>query len=202
LSERLQAVGHDVVAPDLPYEDPRATYAERVAPALDALDGAGEPAVVVGHSLAAGYAPLVAATVSGARLVHLCPAPTGPFASAGAPMRASREGFPFPPDRPDGTSVWEPGMAIAAMYPRLAPATARAVAAGLRPGSSPPDAYPLTAPPDVPTSVVYARYDEFFDPVWSRWVAREVAGVEPIELDTGHFPMLEDPDRLAAVLLG
>jgi pimeloyl-ACP methyl ester carboxylesterase len=201
LRERLRAAGQDVVAPDLPYDDPRTTYAQRVAPALEALAGAGEPVVVVGHSLAAGYAPLVAAAVPAAQLIHLCPAPTGPFANAGAPMRASREGFPFPPDRPDGTSVWDAGSAIAAMYHRLEPATARALATSLRPGSSPADAYPLTAPPEVPTSVIYARYDEFFDPAWSAWIAREVAGVEPIELDTGHFPMFEDPDRLTEILL-
>ena len=117
-------------------------------------------------------------------------------------MRSSREGFAFPPDRPDGTSIWEPDEAITVMYPRLPARTAEAIAACLKPGSSPADAYPLSEQPDVPTTFAYARHDEFFDPEWSRWVAREVARVEPIELDTGHFPMVEAPDAAAEILLG
>jgi pimeloyl-ACP methyl ester carboxylesterase len=116
-------------------------------------------------------------------------------------MRSSHEGFNFPPNRPDGTSVWDPDAAIAAMYPRLAPDTARMVAACLKPGSSPSDSYPLTTQPAVPTTFVYAAYDEFFTTDWSRWVAREVAHVDPIELETGHFPMIEAPDALAEILL-
>jgi pimeloyl-ACP methyl ester carboxylesterase len=115
-------------------------------------------------------------------------------------MRSSREGFEFPPNGPDGTSVWDPEAAIAVMYARLAPETARMVASCLRPGSSPADEYPLTSQPAVPTTFIYAQHDEFFDPAWSAWVAQEVAQVDPVELDTGHFPMIEDPEVLADVL--
>jgi pimeloyl-ACP methyl ester carboxylesterase len=149
--------------------------------------------------LGVAYSPLVADAVPGASLVYLCPAPTGPF-DVTAPMRPYREGFPFPSNRPDGTSAWEPEAAIAAMYPRLPADTARAVAADLRPGASAQGPYPLDAAPDVPTSVIYAAHDEFFPPEWSRWAAREIAGVEPVELDTGHFAMLEAPDVLAELL--
>lgn len=190
-----------MVAPDLPYEDPQTTYRQRIRPALELLNGVGDRVVIVGHSLAAGYAPLVADMVPGAELVYLCPAPVGPFAQTGAPMRSSRDGFEFPPDREDGTSVWEPEVAISVMYARLAPETAQMVASCLRPGSSPADAYPLDEQPHVATTFIYAQHDEFFDPAWSTWVAQNVTRVAPIELDTGHFPMIEDPDRAAEVLL-
>jgi pimeloyl-ACP methyl ester carboxylesterase len=157
--------------------------------------------ILVAHSLGTGYAPLVADQHQDAALVYLCPAPVGPFSKTDAPMRSSHEGFNFPPNRPDGTSVWDPDAAIAEMYPRLAPDAARMVAACLKPGSSPSDPYPLTTQPAVPTTFVYAAHDEFFNPDWSRWVAREVAHVEPIELDTGHFPMIEAPEALAETLL-
>jgi pimeloyl-ACP methyl ester carboxylesterase len=157
--------------------------------------------VIVGHSLGTGYAPLIADARPGSSLVYLCPAPVGPFSETGAPMPSTREGFEFPPNRSDGTSVWDPDVAIAAIYPRLEPETARVVAACLKPGASPSDAYPLATQPEVPTRIVYATYDEFFNPEWSRWVAREVAGVEPEALETGHFPMVEAPDLLAEVLL-
>ena len=156
--------------------------------------------VVVGHSLGVAYVPLVAAAVPYASVVYVCPAPTGPFA-ADPPMREYREGFPFPPNRPDGTSVWEPEAAIAAMYPRLPRDVARALAAGLRPGSSAKGPYPLTALPHGSATVLYGAHDEFFPPEWSIWAAHEIAGVAPVELDTGHFPMIEAPDRLAEVLL-
>jgi pimeloyl-ACP methyl ester carboxylesterase len=156
--------------------------------------------VVVGHSLATGYAPLVVNEVPGASLVYLCPAPLGPFGGE-APMRASRPGFPFPRNDPDGNSRWDPETAIMVMYPRLAPDVARALAERLKPGSSPSDGYPLSEPPDVPTTLIYAAHDEFFEPEWSRWVAVNVAHLDPVELETGHFAMLEAPDALAGRLL-
>jgi pimeloyl-ACP methyl ester carboxylesterase len=188
------------VAPDLPYEDPQTTYSQRVRPALELLNGIDDRVVIVGHSLAAGYAPIVADMVPGSELVYLCPAPVGPFGETDAPMRSTREGFEFPPNREDGTSVWDPDKAVEVMYPRLPGETARMVASCLKPGSSPADAYPLTTQPDVPTTFMYARHDEFFDPAWSTWVARQVAHVEPVELDTGHFPMIEAPAAVVAIL--
>ena len=159
--------------------------------------------MVVGHSLGAAYAPLVAKAWPLSSLVYLCPAPVGPLAktAVGAPMRASREGFPFPSARDDGTSVWDPDLAIATIYPRLPVELARSLACRLKPGSAPVDAYPLSSPPEVPTSFIYARHDEFFEPAWSQWVAREVADVQPVELDTGHFPMIEAPNETAEILL-
>lgn len=192
-----------MVAPDLPYEDPATTYAERAQRALDALADAEyhDRVVVVGHSLGAGYSPLVAAAHPSSTLVHLCPAPVGPFAQVEAPMRSSHEGFAFPANRPDGTSVWDPAEAIAVMYPRLDPDEAAELAARLKPGSAPADRYPLAEHPRVATQFIYARYDEFFEDEWSRWMAREVAHAEPIEIATGHFPMVEDPGAVAAILL-
>jgi pimeloyl-ACP methyl ester carboxylesterase len=52
----------------------------------------------------------------------------------------------------------------------------------------------------VPTALIYATDDEFFAPEWERFVARDVLGVEPIEISGGHFPMLEHPDALAELL--
>src|SRR6478672_7180122 len=39
LVERLRARGHEAVAPDLPFDDPRADYEARAQPALAALNG-------------------------------------------------------------------------------------------------------------------------------------------------------------------
>jgi pimeloyl-ACP methyl ester carboxylesterase len=58
----------------------------------------------------------------------------------------------------------------------------------------------LARPPEVPSAFIYAREDELFDDRWSRWIAHNLLGVEPIELPGGHFPMLERPRALADVL--
>jgi uncharacterized RmlC-like cupin family protein len=52
----------------------------------------------------------------------------------------------------------------------------------------------------VPTALVYAAADELFEPAWEQYMAAHVLGLEPIEIAGGHFPMLEDPDGLAALL--
>ena len=51
LVERLTARGHRVLAPDLPFDDPNATYQQRAQPALDALDDVADPVVVGRHRL-------------------------------------------------------------------------------------------------------------------------------------------------------
>ena len=195
----LRQRGHDVVAPDLPLHDPRTGFEERARPALEALEGVADPVVVVGHSMGSAYSPLVAAARPGSLLVHLCPR-LGPFAAPPGGPGTFRKGFPFPADRPDGTSVWEAEAAIGAMYGRLPPDSAQALVSHLRPMAPPADEYPLPGHPDVATALVYAADDEFFEPDWERFMARELLGIDPIEIPGGHFPMIEDPDGLADLL--
>jgi hypothetical protein len=40
------------------------------------------------------------------------------------------------------------------------------------------------------TTLIYAADEEFFEPEWERFIARELLGAEPIEIPGGHFPML------------
>jgi pimeloyl-ACP methyl ester carboxylesterase len=197
--ERLAARGHDAIAPDLPLHDPRAGYAERIRPALDALESVTGPVVVVGHSLGSTYAPLIAATIDGSRLVHLCPR-LGPFAPVEGAPRVFRQGLTFPEDRADGTSVWEPQAAVETLYGRLPAAIAQASAERLRPLAGLSAGYPLSRHPQIPTVLVYAAEDELFEPDWELYMAREVLHVEAIEIPGGHFPMLEEPDALAVLL--
>ena len=86
------------------------------------------------------------------------------------------------------------------MYSRLAPETARTLAEHLRPMAMPADDFPLTEHPDVPTVLIYASPDELLEPDFERFVARELLGIEPVEIASGHFPMAEDPGYLAELL--
>jgi pimeloyl-ACP methyl ester carboxylesterase len=195
----LRTRGHEAVAPDMPYDAPNAGFEERIRPALRALESVSDPIVVVGHSVSSGYAALVAKAIPGSLLVHLCPRLAPPPSPAGAPS-PFREGFPFPPVNETGAMVWDIQEAIDAMYPRLPPETGRALAQRLRPAISPTGKYPLPGHPDVPTVLIYATDDEIFNPAFEEFMAREVLGIEPIEIPGGHFPMVEDPESLANLL--
>jgi pimeloyl-ACP methyl ester carboxylesterase len=195
----LHERGHDALAPDLPLHDPEAGFEERARPAIEALESAADPVVVVGHSMGTAYAALVAAARPASLLVHLCPRLGGFPEPAGAPRRF-REGVPFPAELPDGTSSWDAEVAMTALYRRLPPETARELAGTLCPMAQPPDAFPLPGPPANPAALVYAAEDEIFEPEWERFMARELLGVEPIEIPGGHFPMAEDPEGLSELL--
>lgn len=195
----LRARGHAAVAPDLPIDDPGAGFEERAKPGLAALEGVTGAVVVVGHSASSGYAALVADATPGSLLVHLCPR-LGQFPPPEGAPRTFREGFPFPPRNDDGAMVWGTESAVDAMYSRLPPETGRALAGRLRPSLPPAGSFPLPGHPDLPTVLVYATDDEFFEPEWERFMARELLGIEPIEIAGGHFPMVEDPESLADLL--
>ena len=195
----LRERGHEAVAPDMPYGDPETGFEERTQPALDALEGASGQIVVVGHSVSSGYAALVADANPGSLLIHLCPR-LGPWPPPPGAPDTFRSNFPFPPRNEAGQMVWDREAAVEAMYPRLPPETGRALAARLRPAISAAGDYPLPGHPDVPTVLIYASDDEIFEPDWERFMARELLGIEPIEISGGHFPMVEDPEALAGLL--
>jgi pimeloyl-ACP methyl ester carboxylesterase len=196
LTKCLNALGHSTITPELPLHDPKVGYEQRARAATEALAKADGEVMVVAHSQSSGLGTLVAAARPVSMLVYLCPRMGGVELPDDAPA-PFREGFRFPPDLPDGTSEWDPDSACEVMYPRLAPERARALVQHLRPMAMPPDDYPLDEHPDVPTALIYAADDEFFEPTFERFVAREVLGIDPIEIPGGHFPMAEDPGGLA-----
>lgn len=146
LSECLEAMGHHCVAPELPLDDPETSYEQRALPAIEALAGVEGEVVAVPHSQSSGLGALVAAARPVSRLVYLCPR-MGDVQLPGDAPTHFREGFPFPPARPDGTSAWDPDSAGEAMYARLPPARAQALVQHLRPMAMPPDDYPLDEHP-------------------------------------------------------
>jgi pimeloyl-ACP methyl ester carboxylesterase len=196
LPPALAKRGHRALTPDLPLEDAATTWEERVRPALLALEDADGPVVVVGHSAASGYAAILAARGPAHLLVYLCPR-LAEFDHPPGEPQVFRETLTLPPRRDDGALVWEPEDAMRQMYPRLEPEAARALAARLRPSAPPAGEFPLEGPPDLPTALVYAAEDEFFEPEYERFIASELLEVEPIEIPGGHFPRAEDPEQLA-----
>ena len=87
------------------------------------------------------------------------------------------------------------------MYGDLPPEDARWATKRLRPQAQRSQTEVSPAPPDgLRTESIIGTDDRIVSPAWSRRVARERLGVEPIELPTGHFSMVSHPERLAAAL--
>ena len=198
LTPKLMDRGHRALIPDLPLQDPAAGFEERVRPAMEAVDGVDGPLAIVGHSQGTTYSTLVAAAEPDALLVHLCPR-LGGFEPPPEAPDPYQDGIQWPEVR-DGVSTWDEDAAMGFMYPRVPEPRASMLAGRLRPMAMPQGDYPLDAPPENETVLIYAAEDEFFRPDFERFMAREVFGIEPIEIPGGHFPMAEDPDALADLL--
>jgi pimeloyl-ACP methyl ester carboxylesterase len=59
---------------------------------------------------------------------------------------------------------------------------------------------PLRAWPAIPSTYVVCADDRTITPAWQRKAARELLGVEPVELPGGHCPHVSRPETLAHVL--
>jgi pimeloyl-ACP methyl ester carboxylesterase len=207
LVRELRLRGHDAVAPDLPCEDP-AAGAARYSQVVDAaIPERADDLVVVAHSLGGLTAPLVAERRPVQRLVFLCgllPVPGRPLSDRFSDPDLF---LPGPGERTargdDGLSRWlSEEDAIAAMYADCDPARAAAAAARLR-GQAPlpsREDSPLTAWPNVPCSYLLCTGDMMVGPAWSRRVCRQELGIEPIEWEGSHSPMLARPAALADLL--
>jgi pimeloyl-ACP methyl ester carboxylesterase len=203
--EELEARGHVAVAPDLGCDDVTRGGREYATTVIEALGGA-DPAdvVVVGHSLGGATTPLVPA----GRYVYLCallPMPGRSLAEQFADDDPFVAGADDGRDRDDeGRSHWtDPAAAIRTLYGVCDPQLAADAASRLRPQAAKPmlDPCPLDVLPDAPTDSVIGAADRIISPQWSRAAAPKRLGVEPIELDSDHSPMLSCPAALADVLV-
>ncbi len=199
LVDELEKRGHRSIAPDLPGDDPTATWDTFAEVVTDALSGVDDP-VLVGHSKGALTIAWVASRRPVQFLVYLCPSTPVATPHPGSPPSFQEGSLDALKIDELGRDWWQPDDAIRAMYRHLDPVLAKWAAARLRPDGD-PGTYPLQAPPSLPALYIYMTEDEIFTPESRRWAARNIFGVEPIEMAGGHFPMLERPSELADLLL-
>jgi len=199
LVDELTRRGHRCVAPDLPFEDPAATWDTYADVVINALSGVDDP-VLVGHSGGAMMIPLVAVRRPVKLLVYLCPSTPVATPRPNAPAALQEGAWDAVKTDELGRSWWQPEDAVKGMYRHLDPALANWAAGRLRHDAD-PGPYPLEGPPRLPSSYIYTSQDEFFTPASRAWASRNVFGIEPIKMEGGHFPMLERPSELADVLV-
>lgn len=174
---------HDAVAVDLPNEDRQAGWEEYVDTVVDAL-GNRRDIVVVGHSLGGFTAPLVCARIPVDLLVlvaAMIPSPGELFSDwwTNSGYQDSGHDDVFYHDVP----------------PELAAEAQRRERDEASKALQQP--WPLQSWPDTPTKYLLCRDDRMFTAEWARRHAQERLGIEPDEIDGGHYISLARPIQLA-----
>ena len=183
VSSELRERGHDAVAVDLPSEDESAgwwDYAETVVQAV----GDCRDLVVVAHSLGGFTAPLVCMRIRARLLVlvaAMIPSPGELFADWWTNAGYEESGYEdvFYHDVP-------PALAAEARRREREEASK-----ALR------EPWPLEVWPDTPTRYLLCRDDRMFPAAWTRRHARERLGIDPDEMDGGHYVALSRPREVA-----
>ena len=182
---RLQALGHDVVAVDLPCEDDGAGLEEYAQAVVDSV-GDRRELILVAQSLAGFTAPLVCDRLPVTLLILVAAMVPRPGESAGDWWANTGHEFPDPLD---------PAVVFTHDVP---PELATASLEHVRQQSGTPFArpWPLDSWPDVPTRFLLCRDDRFFPAPFLRRVVCERLGIVPDEMGGGHLPALARPDEL------
>jgi pimeloyl-ACP methyl ester carboxylesterase len=201
----LRALGHDVVVPELPSEETDLGL-EDYADAIERALGDADDVVLVLHSLGGLNGPVVAARRPLRALVYVCALVPEPGLSFSDQLSRSTEqillfqGGRMVDDQ--GRSYWgDHDDTVRLMYGDLHPEDAEWAFERVRAQAQRSQTEPSPAPPDdLRTESIVGTSDRLLSPAWSRAVARHRLGVEPVELPTGHFPMITHPELLAESL--
>jgi len=208
--DELSALGHHATAPDLPCDDPSAsfeTYADVVEAELAKL---GDDAVLVGHSMGGHTIPLVAARRPVRHLVFVGALLAVPGKSLidqfGEEPDMLRPGYEAGLSEPDelGRTAWvDFEVARAALFADCDEEVARDAFDKLRPQAR---GVPYSTPAqidsmrDAPMTYVICEDDQMVDPAWSERVVPERLGIEPVRMPGSHSPFLSRPAELAQLL--
>ena len=183
VTPQLREHGHDPVAVDLPSEDSSAGWSDYVDTVVEAT-GDRSDLVVVGHSLGGFTAPLVCARAPVELLVlvaAMIPLPGELFADWWTNASYEESGY-------EDVFYHDVPPAVAAEAKRR---ERREDSKALQ------EPWPLEGWPDTPARYLLCRDDRMFPASWARRHARERLGIEPDEMDGGHYITLSRPRELA-----
>jgi pimeloyl-ACP methyl ester carboxylesterase len=186
---RLEALGHDVVAVDLPVTDESADFERYVDVVVDAI-GDRQDVILVAQSLGGFTAPLVCGRRPVRLMVLVAAMVPRPGESAGDWWANTGHVFPDPFDPAEVFTHDVPPDLAADSEAHVAPQAGRPFE----------DPWPLTSWPDVPTRFLLCRDDRFFPADFQRRVVQERLGFAPDEMGGGHLPALARPDELVSWL--
>jgi pimeloyl-ACP methyl ester carboxylesterase len=209
--KELDAAGHSTTAVGLPIEDPDAgaeAYADEVIASTPKTLG---PVVLVGHSFGGLIIPIVAGRIPTAVAIYLCALVPVPGLSFDAQRPGAGTGFVpsvSPAVGPNGGTVWPEQGAIEIFFHDCDPEVAIASARKLRSQQwrITQEVTPLRERPAVRSAYIYCTDDRVVSRAYSVRAARDLLGVQAIEMPGGHSPFLSRPAdlalRLAALATG
>jgi hypothetical protein len=208
--ELLRELGHEVVAPDLPCDDPEATFSDYADAVVDALAQAGDDVVVAAFSLGGLTAPLVAARREVREVVYVAAMVPVPGQSLNDRLRGGDRplqpeymaGVDGPDDR--GLSRWadfgvyrrvgyDDDLDAAVVRERFERTREQSV----RPYAEP---CPLEALPAVRSRYVMCADDRLMNNVFWRTAVGDRLGADPIVIPGAHSPMASRPEALVKLL--
>lgn len=212
LAAELERRGARTFAPDLPCDAPASGASEYADAVCAALEGIGEPVILVGHSLGGLTIPVVAQRRETAMMVFLCallPRPGDSLAGqrVGEPdMMTERWRSEYLPHRQvldGGATRWPDDLAEEVFYHDCPEGLLGSALAALRPQAAAPieEITPLREWPSVPSAYILAADDRVVDADWARRAVPERLGIVPEEMPGGHSPFVSRPVELADRLL-
>jgi pimeloyl-ACP methyl ester carboxylesterase len=203
LVHELEWRGHRVLTPAFQVsktDEGLAWHAETIVQALDHSSLKPADVVCVAHSASGMYLPLIADRWSPRRMVFLAALVPRPGMSIIEQFRADPSMF-----NPAwvGQNPLEDKVALDFVFhdcpsERLEWALSTRIMFYAKRAIEEP--CPLRAWPAVPSAYVVCADDRTIMPAWQRKAARELLGVEPVELPGGHSPHVSRPEALADAL--
>jgi pimeloyl-ACP methyl ester carboxylesterase len=197
----LENKGHTVITPELPIDEPEAGaafYADVIAAAIPE----NEEPIVVGHSAAGWFLPLVAVRRRLHRMVFLA-AMVPRIGMSFLEQLKAEPGMMNPAwigKDPREWAVADEFLLHDCPPERLAWAHSTIRVLQLRGLMG--ERYPLGKWPDVKACSIVGSEDRTISPAWSRQIARQLLGVKPMELLGGHCPYISRPKEMADILMG
>lgn len=204
VTPRLRALGHDVVAVDLPAADEGAGLYDYVD-VIDAVVAPRRDVVLVAQSMGGLSASAVCGQASVDLLVLVAPMIPAPgetggdwWVNTGQPQAAAALAHQ------EGRSV-DDEIDAEEIFLHDLPSDVRAEAMRQpfeQSGRPFGDPWPLREWPEVETRVVAATRDRLFPLEFMRDLSRKRLGVDPDEIESGHLVALSRPDDLVEMLEG
>jgi pimeloyl-ACP methyl ester carboxylesterase len=203
----LVEAGHTVITPDLPTSDSTAgfnDYAAAVMAAMADQPPAEQPGLImVGQSLGAFTAPIVAQTVHTDLIVLVAPMIPAPGETPGE--WGSNTAQPQAMEKYAKEIGVDPTFDVMTTFMHDVPLD---IVDELMKAGEPPQSdtifakpFPLQQWPDIPTKVIVGTLDRMFPINFQRRLCQDRLGVVPDEISTGHLPAFANPEALAERLL-
>ncbi len=207
LRDELHALGYKSIAMDMPIDDPDSNFDDYADAVVAALKNE-ENLVLVGHSRAGNILPRAAGRLDAKKLIYLCssfePATIGVLTAAESCSIPHRNQDLF--ERgiiPLGREMtkFDEELAKRLFFVELSEELQEWAASKLRPQRRSGNEPTLHKWPAVPQEYIVCTEDIVLNPEWSRYMARNRLGIEPIEFPGNHFPFLSRPRELAKLLV-